>query len=173
MANIRVSRTVLLAGVAAALMLMVPATAAAHVGVGFGFWGPVYPAYWGPYPYAYPVYGYPYYGYGYGYGYRPMGEVKIRSAEPDADIYINGSLAGQAHSLKKFHLRPGTYDIEQRIGGDVQHRRVYVIANRTIRLEFGPAGAGVPDGNYDRDYDYDRDHHHHRDGDHDHDRDDY
>jgi hypothetical protein len=169
MANIRISRTILLAGLAAALMFMLPATATAHVGVGIGFWGP---GYWGPYPYyAYPYYGYPYpygYGYGYGYGYRPLGQVKIKSPEPDADIYINGSLAGQAHSLKHFYLRPGTYDIEQRIGGDVQRQRVYVLANRTIKLEFGAAGAGVPERNYD--YEHEGDHHHHHDDDN---RDDY
>src|SRR6266487_1697320 len=85
-----------------ACLMLLPATAAArvHVGVGVGFWGPVYPAYY-PYPYyGYPYYGYPYYGgYGYGgyggyygYGYnRGLGEIKIKSAEPDARIYINGS----------------------------------------------------------------------------------
>jgi len=186
MANIRISRTILL-GVAALMLLLLPSPAAArvHVGVGFGFWGPVYPyPYWGAYPAyysAYPAYGYPAYGYGYGPGYgygsgygygygRPMGEVKLKSAEPNAEIYINGSLAGRAHNLKHFYLRPGTYTIEQRYGGDVQSERVYVLAHRTIKLEFGPVTSGH---DHDRDYDHDYDRDHHRQHYDDHDRDDY
>lgn len=145
MAHLRISRTILLATVVGALMLLLPATAAAHVGVGIGFWGPGW-GYWGPYPYYgyYPYYGGYYGGYypGYypGYGYRPMGEVKIKSPQPNAEIYINGSLAGRAHDLKHFYLRPGAYNIEQRNGEDVQKQRVYVLANRTIKIEFGPVG---------------------------------
>ena len=142
--------------VLAALTVLLPATAAArvHVGVGVGFWGPVYPAYYGygrPYPYWGPYYGAyygPHYGGGYGGGYygypgyRQTGKVKIKSPEPDARIYINGSLAGRAHDLKKFYLKPGTYDIEQRIDNDVQRERVYVLADRTVKIEFGHAGEG-------------------------------
>ena len=154
--------TIALVVLAASLMLLLPATAAArvHVGIGVGLWGPVYPyGYWGPYPYHYPYYG-PYYGgyyggYGYpGYG-RPMGEVKIKSPEPDAEIYINGSLAGRAHDLKKFYLRQGTYDIEQRIDGDVQKERIYVLAGRTLKIEFEAAGgyASRPEAGEYRDHD--------------------
>ena len=156
----------------AASLTLLPATAAAHVAVGFGFWGPVYPAYypyWGPYPYyGYPYYG-GYYGGGYGYpGYRPLGEVKIKSPEPDARIYINGSLAGRAHDLKHFYLKPGTYDIEQRIDNDVQSERVYVLARRTVKIEFGHPGEGhyatpAPPHGHDRDYDRDRDYDYDRD----------
>jgi hypothetical protein len=73
-----------------------------------------------------------------------MGQVKIKSPEPDAEIYINGSLAGRAHDLKKFYLRPGTYDIEQRIDGDVQKERVYVLAGRTLKIRFEAAGGYKP-----------------------------
>ena len=156
----------------AAWTVLLPAPAAAHVGVGIGFWG--YPAYypygyWGPYPYGGPYYR-AYYGryYGgyYGYpGYRTLGEVKIKSPEPDARIYINGSLAGRAHDLKHFYLKAGTYDIEQRIDDDVQSERIYVLADRTVKIEFGHAGEGhyaTPPPprhgkDYDRDRDYDRD----------------
>src|ERR1039457_6406025 len=101
MSRIRISRTVLLATLAASLMLLLPATASARVVVGFGFGFPVYGGYWEPYPYG--PYGYPPYGsYGYPgaygrYGGRPIGEVRIKSPEPDAEIYINGSFAGRAH----------------------------------------------------------------------------
>ena len=173
MTYLRKHWTIALVVLAASLMMLLPATAVArvHVGVGVGFWGPVYPAYypyWGPYPYYRP-YG-PYYGgyYGgyYGYpGYHRLGEVKIKSPEPDARIYINGSLAGRAHDLKHFYLKPGTYDIEQRIDNDVQSERVYVIADRTLKIEFGHAGEGhdatplppPPPRERDREYDRDRD----------------
>lgn len=175
MTYLRKHSSVALVVLAASLMLLLPATAAAHVrvGVGFGFFGPVYPAYygpyWGPYPY-YPAYYGPYYGGGY-YGggyygyprYRALGEVKIKSPEPDARIYINGSLAGRAHDLKHFYLKPGTYDVEQRIDNDVQSERIYVLADRTVKIEFGHPGEGhyatPPPSDHDRDYDRDRDHH--------------
>jgi hypothetical protein len=150
MAYIRNHRMIALAVLAASLMLLLPAAASARVIVGFGVGVPVYPGYWGPYPYGYP---YGPYGYGpYGYYGRPMGEVKIKSREPNADIYINGSLAGQAHDLKHFYLRPGTYNVEQRIDGNVQKERIYVIANRTIKIEFGPAGYVAPPPEREREH---------------------
>jgi hypothetical protein len=118
--------------------MMIPVSAAARVGIGLGFYGPVYPGgYYGPY--AYGAYGYGPYGYygSYGYPGRPLGEVRIMSPDSKAQIFINGALAGRAHDLKRFYLAPGTYNLEQRIGNDVQKQRVYVIANRTLRVEFG------------------------------------
>jgi len=142
MAHIRVSKTIVFLALAVSLIL--PATAAARVGVGVGFYGgywggPFYPYYgWGPY------YGYPY-GYApYGYGGRPMGEVKIKSPDSNAQIYINGSFVGRAHDLKRFYLKPGTYNFEQRIGTDVQKQRVYVLANRSLKIDFGKPGTPSP-----------------------------
>ena len=186
MAYLRKHSSVALLVLAASLVLLMPATAAArvHVGVGVGFFGPVYYhpypyGYWRPYPYYYPYYG-GYYGYP---GYR-VGEVTIKSPEPDAQSYINGSSAGRAHDLKKFHLKPGTYDIEQRIDNDVQSERIYVLADRTVKIEFGHAGEGhhaAPppprehggdyyyerEREYERGKDYDRDRNHDRDDDYD------
>ena len=145
MSHIRLSRVILFAALAMAMIL--PASAAARVrfGVGVGFYG--YPYAYGPwgYPYygyvPYGPYGYAPYGYGYGYGYgRPLGEVHIKSPNPDAQIYINGAYAGRAHDLKTVYLVPGTYNIEQRIGSDVQKERLYVLANRSLRLEFDKPG---------------------------------
>src|SRR5208283_2873872 len=102
--------TILFAALATSLLLMLPSTASAQrYGVGFGFYVPVYPwGYYGPYPYGpYP--------YGYGYYGRPLGEVQIKSPNSTAQIFINGSLAGPAHDLKRFYLVPGAYIIEQRI----------------------------------------------------------
>ena len=140
MSHLRSSRIVLFLALAASLMLMLPASAVAQrVGFGFGF-GPFYPYggyYYGPYgsPYGYP--------YAY-YGGRPLGEVHVKSPDANAQIYINGALAGRAHDLKRFYLVPGTYNIEQRIGTDVQKQRVYVIANRSLKIEFGQPGTPSP-----------------------------
>jgi hypothetical protein len=139
MSSIRFSRTILLATLAASLMLLLPATASARVVVGFGF--PVYGGYWGgPYGYPYGPYGYGPYGYPGGYGGRPIGEVRIKSPEPDAEIYINGSFAGRAHDVKRIYLAAGSYKIEQRIGTDVQKQRIYVTAYRKLIIEFGKVG---------------------------------
>jgi hypothetical protein len=137
MSHIRFSRAILFAALVASLLVIVPAPAAAQrVRVGFyggyGFYGGG--PYWGPWGGYYP---------GYGYGYypgRPLGEVHLKSPDSKAEIYINGALAGRAHDLKRFYLAPGTYNIEQRIGSDVQKQRVYVIANRSLKLEFDKPG---------------------------------
>jgi hypothetical protein len=122
--------------------MLLPASAAARVGVGIGFYGPVWGGYWGPYGYPY---GYAPYGYGYpAYGGRPLGEVQIKSPDPKAQIFVNGSYAGQAHDLKRIYLAPGTYNLEQHIGSDVQKQRVYVLVNRSVKIEFGKPGTPSP-----------------------------
>jgi hypothetical protein len=144
MTKIKLSRAVLLTALAACLFVVFPTTAsAAHIGIGFygGYgWGP-----WGYpyYPYGFVPYGYAPYGYGpygYPYGGRPLGEVHIKAPDGNAQIFINGAFAGRAHDLKRFYLVPGTYNIEQRAGSDVQKQRVYVIANRSLNLVFDKPG---------------------------------
>lgn len=135
----RFTRAILFGVLATSLLLVLPSAAFAgpRIGVGFyggGYWGGPY---WGPwggwgYPYAYGPYGY--------YAGRPLGEVHIKSPDNDAQIYINGAFAGRAHDLKRFYLVPGTYNLEQRIGSDVQKVRVYVIANRSLKVEFDKPG---------------------------------
>jgi hypothetical protein len=122
------------------MLVPAPASAGVRVGLGFygGYYGPIYPyGFYGPYPYPYA------YPYGY-YAARPLGEVKIKSPDDDAQIFINGAFAGRAHDLKRFYLVPGTYSFEQRIGPDVQKQRVFVIANRTLKIEFGKPGTPSP-----------------------------
>jgi hypothetical protein len=138
MSHTRISRTIAFAALVVCLMLILPAPASARVGVGIGFYGGYYPYYWGPWGYPY----YAYYGAPYGYAPygNPLGEVHIKSPDPNAQIYINGSLAGRAHELKRFYLAPGTYNIEQRIGNDVQKERLYVLASRKVTVEFGAPG---------------------------------
>lgn len=135
----RFTRAILFALLAASLLLVMPSPAFAGTRVSVGFYGGGYwgGPYWGPwggwgYPYAYGPYAY--------YAGRPLGEVHIKSPENDAQIYINGAFAGRAHDLKRFYLVPGTYNFEQRIGSDVQKVRAYVIANRSLKLEFDKPG---------------------------------
>lgn len=156
MSHIRVSWFIVLVTLAVLMLVPMAASARVVVGVGFGpYWGVGYPwgwgwgwgPGWGPYygyPYAYAPYGYAPYGYGYGVYGRPLGEVQIKTPDSRAQIYVNGSYAGQAHDLKKIYLKPGTYNLEQHIGSDVQKQRVYVLANRTVKVEFGKVGTPSP-----------------------------
>ena len=127
-----------LLGMAAALIMLVPASASARgfggrivVGGPFvgGYWGgPYWGGYWGPY------YGYgPYWG-GY-YGYPNSGEIKLDTKVKDAQVFINGAYAGTTQEDKKLHLRPGNYNIEIREGGRTQFsEKVYVAAGKALHL---------------------------------------
>jgi hypothetical protein len=148
MLRTRFSRVILFGVLALSLLAIMPAPAFAgpRIGVGFygGGWGWGGP-YWAPYGgWGYPGYyyggPYGYYGSGYGYGGRPLGEVKIKSPDSHAQIYINGAFAGRAQDMKRFYLAPGTYTIEQRIGNDIQKEKVYVTANRSLKIEFDKPG---------------------------------
>ena len=124
---------------AAALMMLVPASASARgfggrvvVGGPFigGYWGGPY---WGPYGFAYS----PYWGPGY-YGYPAAGEIKLDTKVKDAQVFINGAFAGSTKEAKKLHLRPGNYDIQIREGGQTQFdQKVYVAAGQTLHLHPG------------------------------------
>jgi hypothetical protein len=91
---------------------------------GPGFWGPG----WGPYygPYWGPVMGHP----------PNAGELKLRSDERNAEVFIGGSFAGYARDLKSMWIRAGNYDVEIRAAGFPSVRQsIYVIAGKTVRLE--------------------------------------
>jgi hypothetical protein len=122
---------------AAAVMMLIPASASARGfgGRGFvgGYWGGPYwgGGYWGPYAYG------PYWGGGY-YAYPYTGEIKLDTKVKDAQVFINGAFAGTTHDAKKMHLRPGTYDIQIREGGKTQFdQKVYVAGGRTVHLHPG------------------------------------
>ena len=109
---------------AAAAMLLAPmgASAAFRGAVVFGGpywgWGPYWGGYWGPGPYY--------------YAYPNTGEIKIDTKVKDAQVFINGAFAGDTHDAKSMHLRPGSYDVEIREGGQMRFsERVYVAAGRT------------------------------------------
>jgi PEGA domain len=112
----------------AGLLTLVPAASAAGVVVvGRGFYGPYgwygpgwYGPYWGP-PYAVVPY---------------TGQVKIKTNDKNAAVFVDGGYAGQAAKLKKFALRPGTHNIELRdpSGHSFYQERVQVIPGKTLEI---------------------------------------
>jgi hypothetical protein len=117
---------------AAAVMTLAPISASAAIRVGFmvaapgfygGFYGPYWGSYWGP-GYVGPYYAYP-----------NSGEVKLDTKVKDAQVFINGSYAGTTHENKTMRLRPGSYNIEIREGGQTPFaQQVYVAAGKTLHL---------------------------------------
>jgi hypothetical protein len=124
---------------AAAVMALAPLTASAAMvrggvvvvgprfyGGGFyggGFYSPFWGSYWGP-------------GYGPYYAYPNSGEVKLDTKVKDAQVFINGSFAGTTHDNRTMHLRPGSYNIEIREGGQTPFaEQVYVVAGKTLHLQ--------------------------------------
>ena len=88
-----------------------------------GWYAPYWGSYWGP-AYAGPYYAYP-----------NSGHVKIDTKIKDAEVFINGSYAGTTHQNKDMRLRPGTYNIEIREGGQTHFaEQVYVVAGKTLQL---------------------------------------
>ncbi|HEV2199486.1 MAG TPA: PEGA domain-containing protein [Bryobacteraceae bacterium] len=83
------------------------------------FWGP----YWGP-GYAGPYYAYP-----------NSGEVKLDTKVKDAQVFIDGSYAGTTHENKTMRLRPGSYNVEIKEGGErIFAEQIYVAAGKTLHL---------------------------------------
>jgi hypothetical protein len=117
--------------VAMAMMALAPMTASAGIRGGFviagpGFYGPgwyspFWGAYWGPGPY---------------YAYPNAGEVKLDTKVKDAQVFINGAFAGSTKQNKTMRLRPGSYTIEIREGGQSAfNQQVYVAAGTTVHLQ--------------------------------------
>jgi len=94
---------------------------------GGGFYGGFYSPFWGPY--WGPAWAGPY------YAYPNSGELKLDTKVKDAQVFINGSYAGTTHENKTMRLRPGSYNIEIREGGQTPFaEKVYVEAGRTLHL---------------------------------------
>jgi hypothetical protein len=107
----------------------------------YPYYGPYYGAYrWGAWgypflfdPFLYGSYFHP--GFWTGFGYRPsLGEVKLKTDNPDAWVYLDGALAGKADKLKNIWLEPGAYNLEVRSGDKRSSQRVYVLSGKTLRL---------------------------------------
>ncbi|MGD1090720.1 MAG: PEGA domain-containing protein [Bryobacteraceae bacterium] len=117
---------------AAAAMTLAPMSASAAIRGGFvvaapvfygGFYAPFWGPYWGP-GYVGPYYAYP-----------NSGEVKLDTKVKDAQVFINGSYAGTTHENKTMRLRPGSYNIEIREGGQTPFaQKIYVAAGKTLHL---------------------------------------
>ncbi len=114
------------------LIAALPASAAIRfrgaiaVGPGFGPWAWYSPYYYGPYlPYGpYPL------------AYSNAGEVKLTTNVKDADVFINGALAGKASKLKSIWLPPNGYNLEIRAAGYTTYaERIYVITGKTIHVQ--------------------------------------
>jgi hypothetical protein len=92
-------------------------------GIYGGWYSPYWGSYWGP-GYASPYYAYP-----------NSGQVKLDTKVKDAQVFINGSYAGTTHENKTMRLRPGTYKIEIREGGQTPFtEQIYVVAGKTLHL---------------------------------------
>ena len=91
----------------------------------FGWYSPFWNPYWGPYWGAYGPY----------YAYPNSGQIKVDTKVRDAQVFIDGAYAGTTQENKTMHLRPGSYNIEIREGGQPHFsERVYVVAGKTIHL---------------------------------------
>ena len=125
-------RRLLFAGpiVLAGLLLVPAASAAQGVVVVGGFYRPYGPAWWGPGWYA------PYWGPSYAV-VPYTGQVKIKTNNKTAAVFVDGGYAGQAAKLKKFALRPGTHNIELRgpSGHTFYQERVQVIPGKTVEID--------------------------------------
>jgi opacity protein-like surface antigen len=112
-----------------AALAMLPATAAAR-GRSAAFIGPGFAPYGWSGWYG-PGYGY----YPWAYGTPNAGEVKLETKIKDAEVLINGSLAGTVRQLKTMTLRAGTYDIQVRAPGRASfERKIYVVPGKTVKL---------------------------------------
>ena len=123
-------RKLLLLG--AALTMMLPLGAQARfrggflVGPGFAPYG-WYSPFYGPYLYS------PY------YAAPNAGEVKLDTKVKNADVFLNGSLAGTSGKLKTMWLPSGTYNIEIREPGRAPFaQRIFVVPGKTILLHPDP-----------------------------------
>ena len=121
---------------AASLMMLAPASASAavrgFVAVGRPYFGGWHSPYWGPYSYWGPYWGPVYGGY---YAHPNVGQIKLDTKVKDAQVFINGALAGTTGDNKTMYLRPGNYNIEIRAAGRTRYaEKVYVIAGKTLHL---------------------------------------
>jgi hypothetical protein len=111
----------------------------------YGGYGPWSPYGYGPYAYN-PFFFGPYMHPGFftGFGYGPnLGEIKLKTEDRDAWVYLDGALAGKAERLKSMWLEPGKYDLEVRSGEKRFGQKVYVLSGKTLRLTADPVRSEV------------------------------
>ncbi len=91
-----------------------------------------FPSYYGPYS---PLWYNP--GWFTGYSRQPgMGEVKIKTVLPDADVYLDDGFAGVAKDLKSMWLEPGAYNLKLEAEGYEPFAvRIYVLSGKTVKID--------------------------------------
>jgi hypothetical protein len=88
--------------------------------------------------YSGPAYhGYPNWYRGPVYFPAPItGELKIKTEDKDARVYVDGGYLGIVRKISKFDLRPGNHDIELRDarGNALFEQRVAIVPGRTTEF---------------------------------------
>lgn len=86
----------------------------------YGWWDP----FWGPYgPMAYNVRG------------ADKGEVHLKDAAPQSEVYIDGAYAGLVKDLHTLWLAPGVYNLEVRTANQAPvQKKIYVLTGKTLNL---------------------------------------
>jgi hypothetical protein len=96
---------------------------------GYGYYDPFWYPMYSPYFYS------PYYFTGFARGPN-MGEIKLRTEQRSAEVFLDGAYAGVASDLKNIWLDPGAYDLEVRAPNRQPfNRRIYVLSGKTLRIE--------------------------------------
>ena len=137
------------------------------VGVGFGygygpypFYSPWYP-YWGPWggygwgPYGFGVgfYGYPFYYpyYSYGYPIDTSGSVRVEVKPRDADVYVDGYLAGKVDDFdgvfQRLRVQPGGHELvvyKDGFHSVEQHLYLAPTSDQHIKFTLQPLAPGDP-----------------------------
>ncbi len=129
-----------------AAAMLVPAASASPQR--FGFRGGFGPRFYGPTVFVGPGFYAPgWYGYGtYGlgwyepYGFVPgptAGKIKFDTKMKDAQVYVDGGLAGTVKQLGTFPLKAGAHDLELRTtsGQTLYQEHVDVIPGKTIKIK--------------------------------------
>ena len=98
------------------------------------FYGPRTIYYAGP---RYRWYPEPWYGTRVYFPPPITGELKIKTEDKDARVYVDGGYLGVAHHLKKFDLRPGKHDIELRDahGNTLYKETVAIVPGHTTEFD--------------------------------------
>ena len=149
MRRVRVFVLILLLLALAAPALAMPAIHLRGISVGVGysyfsgpfgrFYGPYYAGY-GPGFYGWPGYGWdPFWPYGpplaYNVAAADKGEVHLKDAAPQAEVYIDGAYAGLAKDLRTLWLAPGAYNVEVRPPSQPPvQKKIYVLTGKTLNL---------------------------------------
>ena len=99
---------------------------------------------------GYPGFGFPYYS---AFGYAPfgffgdfwldppaayyqasLGELKLKTLDKNASIFLDGGFAGNAGQLKSMWIEPGTHEVRVTEGNRSFEERIYVLTGRSLTL---------------------------------------